>query len=357
MKLVKNTFDLFTKPFLKVFEYLKDTDFSISALFTYSISKIKTEYKSLVLKLKNLKQTNFDLGVYHYENGHVKDSAVRFHILRIFFSDIPNEVSYYIGRSYFEQGKLKKAKSYLEKFLSTNPSKFKNEAEYTLKILNDDTKQIKNIPDSIIAHQFNLLAFLYNDIYIIDNHDCIQNFVLQNIKQNLSDLGKPFGNKLLDLGCGTGYIGKKLKDSKTVSQITGIDLSKKMLKVAESLKSDDLKVYDKTINENCISYLKSSKDKFDIIVASQTLNHHYDWNNLLDLCINSLNKNGIFAFTFKVFGKKEGSSFNRFQEEFLHSGEQIMHELKKKKGVSLLLSKPISFEFENDSGLIILKKK
>lgn len=357
MKLVKNTFDLFTKPIIKVSEGIRTNKKSIPGYISDWFKGMKGEFRLLGPKLRDLKKTNFDLGVYHYNNGHVKDSAFRFNFLRIFFSDIPDEVYYYLGRSYFEQGSLKKAKSFLEQYLNKNTKNFEEEAKYTLQILNDDVNNVKNIPNSIVSHQFNLLSSIYNDIYIVDNHDCIQNFIIQNIKQILSDLGQPFGNKFLDLGCGTGYIGKKLKDSKATTQSTGVDISPKMSKLSLSLKSDDLKVYEKIVNTDVIAFLKSNKDSYNLIVCSQLLNHVYDWRNLLKLSIAALEKNGILAFTFKVYGNDTGSYFDRYKEEFLHSGEEIMNELKNLKDINILLSKPLSFEIEDDSGLIIIRKK
>jgi len=357
MKIVKTAFSLFTQPFIKVSEAMGSNKKSLKEAVSDSYKNFRSWLSNLLSKLQNLKKANLDLGKFHYANGNLHDAKVRLHILRIIFRDVPKEVYYYLGRAYFEQGKLQQATKYLDLYLATNDKDFKDEAIFTKKIIDDTASEIKKIPDTLISRQFNLLAPIYNDIYIVDNHSCIQNFILQDIKRTLSDIAKPFGNKLLDLGCGTGYIAKKLKDSKAISSATGIDLSSKMLDISNRLKSDDLKVYDDIQKNDAISYLKNSSGTFDIIIASQLMNHINDWHDLTTFCIEKLNKDGIFVFTFKVYGNASGTYFDRYTEEFFHSGDEVMSKLQKITTCSILVSKPLTFETENDTGLIILKRK
>ncbi len=93
---------------------------------------------------------------------------------------------------------------------------------------------------------------------------------------------------ILDIGCGGGLISEPL--SRLGGIVTGIDASEKNIKVAElHSKKNNLK----------IRYLNKSpeqldnKEKFDIILNLEIVEHVNDVNLYLNSCSNLLKKNGL----------------------------------------------------------------
>lgn len=100
------------------------------------------------------------------------------------------------------------------------------------------------------------------------------------------------GKKLLEIGCGTGEILKRLQNK---YECTGLDLSENMLKIAQTkLKNKDIKLFLGDMREF------NTGEKYDIIVALfDTINHLTSQEELLDTLNSvksSLNENGIFIF-------------------------------------------------------------
>ncbi|MGM0442059.1 MAG: class I SAM-dependent methyltransferase [Elusimicrobiota bacterium] len=100
--------------------------------------------------------------------------------------------------------------------------------------------------------------------------------------------------KVLDLGCGTGTILKKIKQKFSNARLTGVDISEKMIEIAKS----KLKNYE----ENTKYYVKDFydfkfEDKYDVIVSSLALHHlvtDEDKKNIYQKIYNALSENGIF---------------------------------------------------------------
>jgi predicted TPR repeat methyltransferase len=67
-----------------------------------------------------------------------------------------------------------------------------------------------------------------------------------------------------DLGCGTGLCATYLRDY--AEQLDGIDLSPGML-----AKADEKKVYDSLVEADLIEHLDGSSDRYDLLVAADTL--------------------------------------------------------------------------------------
>ena len=104
----------------------------------------------------------------------------------------------------------------------------------------------------------------------------------------------PQGEKILDLGCGTGTTLVKLAERKKY-RCSGLDLSEDMLKKAKiKLKGKDVPLFLGDMREF------DTGEKYDIIFSFfDTVNHLFATQDLLDLfnsVRNSLNENGIYVF-------------------------------------------------------------
>ena len=125
-------------------------------------------------------------------------------------------------------------------------------------------------------HKFNPIRISY----IKEN--IIKTFKLNNNKSPLKNI------KILDIGCGGGLLSEPM--CRLGAKVTGIDASDKNIKVA--------KVHSKKNNLQ-IDYFCSSpekfsvKDKFDVILNMEIVEHVEDVNFFLKSCSKLLKKNGI----------------------------------------------------------------
>jgi len=116
----------------------------------------------------------------------------------------------------------------------------------------------------------------------------------------------PFKNseniRILDLGCGTGTLAKRLKQNFPLSKITCLDFSANMLEVAKSKLNkykDDIEFLAGDFNKI------SSEEKYDVIVSSFALHHISTDKEKIRTYKNiyrSLTNNGVFLTADIVLG-------------------------------------------------------
>jgi 2-polyprenyl-3-methyl-5-hydroxy-6-metoxy-1,4-benzoquinol methylase len=129
--------------------------------------------------------------------------------------------------------------------------------------------------DINVIKQFDKIAFLPDKW---DHNQQYQKYLLKNIPKNC--------NRILDVGCGTGELTKKLTSFS--KEIIGIDVSENMINEAEK------RNYDEKINYSKISaekYLKETEKQFDVIISIAAL-HHMDEEEILKIMKNKLTKDG-----------------------------------------------------------------
>ena len=125
-------------------------------------------------------------------------------------------------------------------------------------------------------HKFNPIRISYL------KENIIETFKLGNKKTPLKNV------KILDIGCGGGLLSEPM--CRLGASVTGIDASKKNIDIAKlHSKKNNLK-----INYICSSPEKLNiKDKFDVILNMEIVEHVEDVNFFLKSCGNLLKKDGI----------------------------------------------------------------
>ena len=134
---------------------------------------------------------------------------------------------------------------------------------------------MENGNDINVITQFDRIASLPDKW---DHNRQYQNYLLKNIPENC--------NRILDVGCGTGELTKKLVSFG--KELTGIDISEIMLHEAEKRNYDEKIIYIKTSAE---IYLGETDKQFDIIISVAAL-HHMNEERILKAMKDKLTKNG-----------------------------------------------------------------
>ncbi len=114
------------------------------------------------------------------------------------------------------------------------------------------------------------------------------------LKYILNQINNPKNKKLkiLDVGCGGGLVSESL--AKLGFDVTGIDFVEKNIEVAKlhsSKKKLKIRYLKRDIEKNFV------KDKFDIIIIFELLEHLEDWKDFLSKIKRNLNKNGIIIIS------------------------------------------------------------
>ncbi len=98
--------------------------------------------------------------------------------------------------------------------------------------------------------------------------------------------------KILDLGCGGGLVCEPL--ARLGAQVTGIDFVKSNIEVAKNhSKKSGLKINYLTQD---LKNLKI-KNKFDVILLLEVIEHIEDWDEIIIKCSKNLNKGGIIILS------------------------------------------------------------
>ena len=107
-------------------------------------------------------------------------------------------------------------------------------------------------------------------------------------------LGKPQNKKILDVGCGTGYLGREIKKLGE-NKVIGIDISAKAIEEAKKVLDE---VFILNIEKDELPFTVST---FDIVILTDVLEHLYNPEAVLLKLRKYLKKNGFLIITVPNF--------------------------------------------------------
>lgn len=124
------------------------------------------------------------------------------------------------------------------------------------------------------------------------------NFINQSLDIN--------NKKILDIGCGGGILSESL--TKSGGFVTGLDISSDLIKSAKDhAQCNDLSI--EYICSDADTFLQSTQNKYDLIIAFEVLEHIEKFDELIQLMAEALNKNGYLII----------STINRNAQSFFKS--------------------------------------
>ena len=291
------------KKFFKPLKLLKASDLK------NLLPKLKNKINEFKIKSKNLKKTNYELGVYHFNLGNINDAIFRFKILKKLGYQ-SEDLEYLLGRCYFEKNKFEKAKECFEKCYNKK-SKFFEEIEYCLKIINDQVDKVKYVPLGIIKHKKNqLFKFYLSEFNKYVNTD--ENIILEELKKVLGDTTKVFNFNLLDLGCSNGLVAYLLRKNQMLNFVLGIDSCSESIKHCKNLSIGKQKVYNTLVNQDPGNFVvsKSKIDaKFDIIIGLNLISYTTEVEVILSSMHSYIENNGIFLLSFYFDGSQRKNHY------------------------------------------------
>jgi predicted TPR repeat methyltransferase len=147
----------------------------------------------------------------------------------------------------------------------------------------------------------------------------------------------PVNLDVLDLGCGTGLVGRQFRD--VARCLTGVDLSKGML--AEAARSE---VYDRLVCDDVVHYMRFAGDRFDLILAADLLIYIGDLTELFAAASAILPAGGLFAFSIEAHDEPY---VLRRTRRYAHSLDYI-REQAERNGLAVLEVTPVDLRRGDD---------
>lgn len=116
----------------------------------------------------------------------------------------------------------------------------------------------------------------------------------------------PQNGKILDAGCGVGF-GSFFLSENTNCQITGFSLSEKEVDLANSIAQK--KGLEKRVKFEVKNFDNHISNKFDLIIAVESVKHSLNLDNALHNLSNALNPNGKLVIVEDFFSGDETNHF------------------------------------------------
>jgi len=197
-----------------------------------------------------------------------------------------------MGNALKDQGKLEKAIEAYNKALAIKPDY--SEAQHMVSSLTGKTTA--SAPRQYIENLFDGYAKKFEQSLVKNLEYTIPKMLTDIIlkEHNGGSILKEHGGGslglVLDLGCGTGLTGLEIKDF--CSSLKGIDLSKKMLELANAKN-----VYDQLSHSDIIEYLSNEELNFDYFISTDVFIYVGDLSDVFWLIKSKNKRSGKLVFS------------------------------------------------------------
>ena len=327
-------------------------------------------------KIKNPAKSNLELGEKFFIEQKYGDAKFRFKLALLFNKEYG--LAYFLlAKTYLAQGVINKAVDNLAK-----AKKYKinhEEFDYFYQIyLQDNFNILANSQQS--KEFFNHLATLMDDFYL-------KHFSYQAIDK-VFDLfithQQPNHHKILDLGCGNGLLGKKIKEALPQSEITGLDFATEMINISKNLylsenqseaaevkiinvknkETEAIKqpIYDFLIRSNFNKFTDISKI-YDIIISRGFLNYQNNHAEIIAKIAQLTAQKGYFIGYINNIMTENALLEKRdnFSIPFFHNYNQIeftkLNDIFIKNSFQLITKQEFALEKDNLATIFIYQKK
>ena len=215
-------------------------------------------------KLKNLSETNYNLGLFHMDKGNISDAKMRFMFVIKLKPDFAL-AHYHLARCYLFNLAFDKARSELE---------------------------------ASLALDYNSLSAQYENYVEVQQKYRAPELLSKMIAKYIEESEEESEDMLaLDLGCGTGLVGAYLKQVVAIKSLIGVDISRNMLLLAKELEINNNPIYTEA-RECDFNDLKITKRRYDLITACLSFVFDSDLSNIFIKLDDLIAKDGILGVVF-----------------------------------------------------------
>jgi predicted TPR repeat methyltransferase len=236
------------------------------------------------LEVEGMPEAYYNIGVILMAQDHHNDALTYFN--SALTKDPKNlETLQNVAAIHLKQGKVSLAIEVYKTIIDIDPEN--DEIQHIINALSGGKTPGKS-PNSYVKNLFNHYASYYEKHLQTHLHYDVPDQLVRAIEEE-AQCGVTEDWRVLDLGCGTGLVGEKIKH--LASHLTGVDVSPNMVQQAERKEIyNDLMIGD-------IADIFSSQADMDIVVAGDVFTYIGDLSDTFQKTRNVLKPGGLFAFT------------------------------------------------------------
>lgn len=241
----------------------------------------------------------------------------------------------YYKNDYFDQAKI-----FFSSAAFINPND--NLSNYFAKFLDGKNENIDH--ERFLKELFDNRAYIYNDNYVYATTYEVPGRILE-ILEGIEFDKSLLEVKVLDLGCGTGLIGEKIRQRYKDFFIKGIDISPKMLAMAK-----ERGVYNKLKESSIENFYVANKKNYDCIIAADVFNYIGDLNTIFMGTAKHLKHAASFIFTIEKGCLDADFTITKSTARYSHSKEYI-EKLAEKYGFNIDYAGDIKLKSDSNSSI------
>ena len=302
-------------------------------------------------RLRNLPQTNFDLGC-HYANRQLyRDALIRFRVT-LWLSPAFVEAWHNLGVCYLQLRQKPKAANAFRKALALRPGH--EESLYLLATLGAEflppERQPQVMPLAMVTRFFTAAAPFYQELETKNRYGAPQ--ILE--QKLLPLLPASSGLNVADLGAGIGLVAMPWRAKS--ARLVAVDVTPAMLSEAANMKVGDVPLFDALLEGNLLQPEKISipPASLDLALLVNVAQFIGELRTPLTAITGWLKPGGVLALTVDPF-PGEGFGINPKTSRFGHSA-QYLKKLADMLGLQVLLQERIQIYPETAAGLTIYRK-
>jgi len=273
------------------------------------------DYKAALVHLKKAIKINHKCHICYHNIANIYDHLNKFELSLFYLQKAiklyPDfyEALYSMAQCYRKMNNEAKMVEYLNKTLEKLPKH--PGANHLLASLNKETSS--KYSSEYAEDLFDRYADHFEDHLV----GLLNYQVPAIIKEKLKSLNPPKSSKILDLGCGTGLIGKTLVD--IFPNLVGVDISTNMIE--ETRKKE---IYH-TLHINDIDdFLFKNLKEFDLIIAADVFIYIGNLKVIFSGVREALSPNGYFIFTIELSSQIDTSDHQLAKSgRFSHTIEYV----------------------------------
>lgn len=210
-------------------------------------------------------------------------------------------------------------------------------------------EQLSKASDDYISQTFDSFADSFDRV--LKKLDYKAPFLVADAVEKLH--GTPAAHlAILDAGCGTGLCGPLIKDF--ASQLTGIDLSAKMLQRAEKRGC-----YHELAHSELVAWIAGQTAAYDLIISADTLVYFGDLNPVCQVVTVALKNQGHFIFTLESSDEPMADGYKIHPHGRFSHAEPYIRTTLSNNGLSLIDLNPVMLRYEGGlpvNGLLVVAK-
>ena len=215
---------------------------------------------------------------------------------------------FYLSVALLAEGDLRSGGDAMARYIELDPS---DRLGGRLKLGASGAEDIPNRPTSAYLKNFYRIRAHTWDQTVKENYNG-HDLILAAVEESIREIGR--NGHVLDVGCGSGSLGKRLKS--LVKRLDGVDISPEMAAVAKSKG-----VYEVIEVADLVDFLSQKHEAYDLIVSAAVLFHFRSLDKVLILMANALRHSGQLIFT--VFKSADGTSRLNEHNFFEHPWSEI----------------------------------